>query len=355
MEKIIYSKKAHKTFSSFVLVVTILITLAGIFTTWKAGEMVDDKQREKLLLRAENASILINENEVKKLSGTSSDLSLPEYQTLKGKMVALKNTNPDSRFFYLMGLKGESQMFFFVDSEDSISEDYSAPGDPFNEPTIQELVDFKNGISSTQGPVSDSWGTWVSAYAPIKDSSTGETIAVIGIDIDAKEFKSAIIATRMLTGGATIFIFLFLLTLVLYIKKSRETIEYINRQSDEMALSYSYLKEAESIASLGRFSLNVLTKDMEWDETTFEIFSTTKISKPTFDLFISRISPEDKERVVKVFDEATSRGLDSFKTSFFVIGDGTNKKVLVTGTVRGTQNGKPVRIIGTIQDITGNA
>jgi len=356
MEKIIYSSKAHKTFGIFVLIVTILITIAGIFATWKIGSIVDQKQREKLLLRAENAAILINETEIKKLSGTPNDLLLREYQDLKEKMTKLKDVNPDSRFFYLMGLNKEnSKMFFFVDSENESSNDYSAPGDPFNEPTEKELNDFKSGTSGTQGPVSDSWGTWVSAYAPIRDSTTGETLAVIGIDIDAGEFQSTIVATRLLCGAITIFVFLFLLTLILYIRKSRETIEYIHKQSDEMAVSYSYLKEAESIASLGRFSLNILTKDMDWDETTFDIFSMTKINKPNYDLFLSRISPEDKNKVEKVFEEATNRFLDSFRISFSVIGNGINKKALITGTVRGSQNGKPIRIIGTIQDITGNA
>ncbi len=345
----------NRGFIAAVILITITIAAIGIYATFKVGATVQERQEEKLLLRAKNAAILINSSEIAQLSGNDSDLAHPVYFDLKEKMAKLKKTNSDARFFYLMGLRDDSQFFFFLDSEEPGSADYSAPGDPFNEPEPGEIEDFKNGNARVQGPYTDSWGTWVSASAPIIDETTGATIATIGIDIDAQEFQAGVRNAKLLVGGITLFLALFLLYLILYIKKSHELISAIRRESDEMSASYSYLKEAETIAELGRFSLNTSNGMMDLDESAFDVLGIPKVSKPDYELVLSRIDSTDREKVKKVIAEAVARGLDSFKINFKVVGDPLSKTVLMAGTVRGSQNGKTARVVGTIQDISGNA
>ncbi len=346
------SKKAG--FIAVAIAITLVIIFAGVFATFKVGAMVSEKQKEKLLVRAENAAILIDADSVKSLQGSDADLSSSSYTDLKEKMMKLKTVNSDARFFYLMGLRETNQLFFFVDSENPTSEDYSAPGDPYNEPAPEEISNFKKGIAYVQNPYTDSWGTWVSASAPIKDTQTGATLAVIGIDIDAHEFQTNVRNASLLVGGITLFLALFLLYLILYIKKSHEQIDFISKHSDDMAVSYSYLKEAETIAELGRFTLNVSNGSMDLDDTAFDVCDLPQVAKPDLELFMSRIDVADRDRVRKIIDEAVVRQLDSFKTNFKIVGESVTKTVLLTGTVRSSQNGKAVRVIGTIQDITGN-
>lgn len=351
----LHTSHTRRGFITTIILVAIATSVIGIYATFKVGAVVKNKQEEKLLLRAENAAILINSTEVKQLTGSDADLVNPTYTDLKQKMMKLKETNKDARFFYLMGLRDDSQFFFFLDSEVPESADYSAPGDLFNEPAHGEVADFKNGNSRVQGPYTDSWGTWVSASAPIRDEENGETLATIGIDIDAREFQAGIRNAMFLVGSITVFLTLFLLYLILYIRKSHERIQTISRESDEIAASYSYLKEAETIAELGRFSLNYATGGMELDDSALDVFEIPKVSKPDYELFLSRIDEGDRANVKKVIEEAVNRKLDSFKTNFKITGHSFPKTILMTGTVRSSQNGKAVRIVGTIQDISGNA
>ncbi|MBN2308608.1 MAG: PAS domain S-box protein, partial [Candidatus Hydrogenedentes bacterium] len=50
---------------------------------------------------------------------------------------------------------------------------------------------FDAHTAAVEGPISDRWGTWVSAFIPITDPRTRALIAVLGIDIDAQTWVRA--------------------------------------------------------------------------------------------------------------------------------------------------------------------
>ncbi len=52
---------------------------------------------------------------------------------------------------------------------------------------------FDSGNELVEGPVPDHWGTWITALVPIKDPEGDELIAVLGIDIDARGWKTMIV------------------------------------------------------------------------------------------------------------------------------------------------------------------
>jgi len=59
--------------------------------------------------------------------------------------------------------------------------------------------------------VTDRWGTWISALVPIRDPQTGALVAVLGMDIDARDWKWEVAAQVMLPAG---FIMMLLIVLV---------------------------------------------------------------------------------------------------------------------------------------------
>ncbi len=49
----------------------------------------------------------------------------------------------------------------------------------------QVIAACSTPIRGRRRPVTDSWGTWVSALIPMSDPQTGAVLAVLGMDIDA--------------------------------------------------------------------------------------------------------------------------------------------------------------------------
>jgi PAS domain-containing protein len=52
------------------------------------------------------------------------------------------------------------------------------------------------GIPFTEGPWADTWGEWVTGCAPIINPATGHIIAVLGIDINARNWLTAVARYR---------------------------------------------------------------------------------------------------------------------------------------------------------------
>ena len=99
------------------------------------------------------------------------------------------------------------------DSESPESKDYSPPGQGIPEASASLLNVFSSGKEMIEGPQSDRWGTWVSGLVPITDTTTGKVIAVMGTDIDAKDWTVQIIKA---SAPAVIAMLLLMLLLLIF-------------------------------------------------------------------------------------------------------------------------------------------
>ncbi|MES2930460.1 MAG: GAF domain-containing sensor histidine kinase [Patescibacteria group bacterium] len=229
--------------TSSILILTAIVLVVGIFMTLSIGEKTDTEQREALQLRAEIAAKAIRSEDILNLSGTTADIDSPVYVNLKNIMQALKGVRPDIRFVYLMGYSGGEKLFFYIDSEDPRSPDYSTPGDIYEDTTPQELDGFKNGQAFVEGPLQDEWGTWVSAFAPVKDEN-GTTIALLGMDVNASLWNYVVFEKEIPPLLITAFLIILLLS---YLYFAQRTDIYIQR-----------IKKSEAIADIERNRLRSL-------------------------------------------------------------------------------------------------
>jgi hypothetical protein len=294
MLKGIDQKKAN-LISSFLL---IFIVFLGVWNVVYIGRKVDRNERQELLLRAQNISILLNQDDLKKLTGTVDDLGNPAYDRVKETLVDTRAINTDTRFIYIMGLTNQNTQFFYVDSEDPSSVDYSPPGQLYVEATETDIYNHINGIAYTSGPYSDEWGTWISAYAPVVDGETGAIIALVGMDVDADNFLSQISTAQFIVCIISLAIFLIILFLERLIKKSTayETeLEKINR---DLSLSKEHLIEVEHQAGIGEISWSASTHYITLDIIVMNILG---ISNPkiTFEEFTGYINPDDLKRITQ--------------------------------------------------------
>ncbi len=104
---------------------------------------------------------------------------------------------------------------------------------------------------------------------------------------------------------------------------------------DELRLSEAYLAEAEKLSHTGSWGWNVGSGDVYWSRETFRIFGVNPGDvKPSYQLFLQFMHPEDRSLVEQTLEKAKSESSD-FKVEFRI--------VLSDGSIRDLRSiGRPV-------------
>lgn len=173
-------------FSPVFVFSALVIIFVGGASAWYVHENVDTAGRAHILDRAETMAVLIPAHHIPLLTGSDADIGTTTYEEMKRELMEARASNDDIRFVYLMGAR-EGEVFFYADSERPLSEDYSPPGQPYEEVTDDMWAVFEDGMARVEGPERDRWGTWISAYAPVTDAN-GRVVALLGIDLPADVF-----------------------------------------------------------------------------------------------------------------------------------------------------------------------
>lgn len=128
----------------------------------------------------------------------------------------------------------------------------------------------------------------------------------------------------------------------------RERVEEVLRQS-EMNLS-----EAQKIAHVGSWTYDINTSKVSWSEEMFRIFGINpEAGAPSWPEDYKKLfHPEDWERATEEIAKATNEGLSYEFTDRFFRPDGSIGYLSVIGKAICGEDGKPVKLIGTVQDIT---
>jgi len=216
--------------------VIIILVAGSALTLWTAGE-ADRDVRDQLLIKTRLAAAGINASQVAALTSSAADLNSTEYLALKQQMTALRLSDPDIRFTYLIGRKPNGSYFFFVDSEPPDSPDYSPPGQSYPEVTSLIVSVYSTGRDLTEGPDSDRWGTWISGVVPVNEPAYGGRIAVFGMDVDARNWDRQVILACLppITGS----LLALVLVLAFFFIQQRNDRERRRLEASELSLRES--------------------------------------------------------------------------------------------------------------------
>lgn len=125
------------------------------------------------------------------------------------------------------------------------------------------------------------------------------------------------------------------------------------RADEEIRRSRASLAEAQSIAHLGSWELDVATGRMAWSEETYRIMGVAPARfTPTYDSVMARVHPEDRERAAEAVRIALERGGRLALDHRVVLDDGSIRHVQELAVAHPQPNGRPARLVGTILDIT---
>jgi len=178
--------------------------LSGILLTLQVLKTADARMRAQWSTEVLLMERSLDRGAVQALRGEPNDATRPEYARIKQQLEVLRNVSPQYRFVYLLALHGEDEVRFLADSEPAGSPDFSPPGQAYGEATPQLIGLFSGGQVLTEGPVEDRWGVWVSALVPHVDPQSGRVLAVLGLDVDARQWRRALWQAALLPLGATL-------------------------------------------------------------------------------------------------------------------------------------------------------
>ncbi|MEW6119886.1 MAG: EAL domain-containing protein [Pseudomonadota bacterium] len=215
-----------------------LIVLAGVLagTVWtvQAVRSADDAMRAQWLTEARLMARAIDWEAVRALRGEAADAMRPEYARLKRQLENLRSVGTQYRFAYLLARRDDGVVRFLVDSEPVGSKDYSPPGMAYAEATPELLALFDDQLPMTEGPVKDRWGVWVSALVAQPDPHGGRTLAVLGVDVDARDWRADLARAALLPLGATL---AFVAAAILLLRmRTRTRAEHARLQASEERL-----------------------------------------------------------------------------------------------------------------------
>lgn len=122
----------------------------------------------------------------------------------------------------------------------------------------------------------------------------------------------------------------------------------------ELRRSEERLKEAQRIAHIGNWDLDMVNNAAFWSDELYAMLGVTKGGfTPTYETFLSSAHPDDVERLkAAVFDALHNE--KPFDLEYRAIRpDGAERVIHCQGRAVRNGEGKPVRFFGTAQDITG--
>ncbi|MEX2551732.1 MAG: response regulator [Actinomycetota bacterium] len=125
------------------------------------------------------------------------------------------------------------------------------------------------------------------------------------------------------------------------------------KSEEALRLSQAQLAGAQRLAQVGSFLWNIASDTITWSDELYRIFGLErKDFATTFESFVERIHPDDREMLQRTIGEALKGG-SSFEVQERIVRPNGEVRVLDSrGEILLDAGGAPVRILGVCQDIT---
>lgn len=233
--------RIEKTKAFFIirLLFLFLIGAVYIYYTWTSAIQKTQDQATDL---TEIVAAGFDYNYINHLEVTANDVNKYEYQQLKRNLSEIVSIYPNIHFAYLYTLQ-ENMIYIMVDSEPVGSEDYSPPGQHYSEAQKIYYQVIQESGSIHIADTLDRWGSWKSVLLPLKDNTTGEVIAVLGIDYEPSDwYYNARQSTRL-----ACFVVLCLLLLFYVSNLVKRNNEVLRKEKEKLAVLNNKLADQERL------------------------------------------------------------------------------------------------------------
>jgi len=170
---------------------------------WTAVD-TDRRKRADVLRQAQMAAGALDLSDISSLSFTAADERDPRFLAAHEQLVSL-NQVAGAQWIYVMAFR--NGVFLFGPETTSPEDpDYNPPGGSYPDAPPELLGVLQSHAPVTVGPYTDQWGTFVSAFVPMLDPSTGNVEAVVGLDVNASNWTREIASHTALPIGLLLFV-----------------------------------------------------------------------------------------------------------------------------------------------------
>ena len=178
-----------KLFYSFIALGVMSTVLALFIIYGEASRLIFEEIRSKILLLVTQSEQLIDPKLVENFIESNGDKNSLSFKQLSDELSKIRDINHRSdiyvEYVYLVKKYSDSNQYYFIMNVET--------GTPKVKIDFGELypsrIEIPAELSSpfvTTNTYSDTWGTWLTGYAPIYDLE-GNLIAILGIDVQTQE------------------------------------------------------------------------------------------------------------------------------------------------------------------------
>jgi PAS domain S-box-containing protein len=119
----------------------------------------------------------------------------------------------------------------------------------------------------------------------------------------------------------------------------------------QLRRSEGYLAEAQRLSHTGSFGWSIPSGELLWSEETLQIFQYEQTTKPTVELFLERVYPEDAALVKQTIERASQDGKDFEHEYRLLMPDGSLKYVHALAHASWDKSGG-IEFVGALSDVT---
>ncbi|MFZ4681081.1 MAG: adenylate/guanylate cyclase domain-containing protein [Terrimicrobiaceae bacterium] len=187
--RLLFMRFRTRVFTLFLLLAVFSSLLVAAFMYWPTHKLFYDLLRTNVLSVAATAAAMIDPVEHEKIK-TRTDQDTPTYNALEKQLRKARDANrrQDFNIKYIYTMRpyaaDPNSTVFVMDAEET-GPDKSNVGDPYKTQNPNYKIRF-NDYQADEELITDQWGTWLTANAPIRDAQ-GDVVGALGVDVSAKE------------------------------------------------------------------------------------------------------------------------------------------------------------------------
>jgi PAS domain S-box-containing protein len=143
-------------------------------------------------------------------------------------------------------------------------------------------------------------------------------------------------------------------TIVPFLDRNGKPYKYVSARTDITALRQSEdrLQRSQVFANIGTWDWNITTGELYWSDRIGPLFGYgDEVPETTYDNFLAAVHPDDRQPVVDAVNNCVEHGTEYNIEHRVVWPDGSTHWVHESGDVVRAEDGKPLHMLGVVQDI----
>jgi C4-dicarboxylate-specific signal transduction histidine kinase/ligand-binding sensor domain-containing protein len=189
------------------------------------------------------------------------------------------------------------------------------------------------------------------AMASNNDGIWNETGAAVDLEIPPAFVQTKWFLAICIAAGAIVLSILLWCLYKIRIRSIEQRYRERKLAAEKLERSEGYLSEAQRLSSTGSFGWNVLSGEIYCSEETYKIFEFDRAVKPTLELILQQVHPDDRVFSQETIDRASREKTDFDFEQRLLMPDGAVKRLHVKAHALQDALGN-LEYVGAVMDVT---